>query len=211
MTGAAAGRRRRTPSTHLTEELLQAAESLLVRDGLAGLTVRAVAAEAGVAPMGVYSRLGGKFGLVAALLARGFDRLRAALDLGGEPDPRAGDPGARLRTCFLQYREFALANPELYAIMFDRTIPNASETAQVRERAADCFGMLARHVELAAAANMLATPDQMEAAQQIWNALHGAVSLELCGLAQTPDPVATYSAFLDTVLRGLFRQPSNGN
>jgi AcrR family transcriptional regulator len=209
--GAAAGGRRRTPSTHLTEELLQAAELLLVRDGLAGLTVRAVAAEAGVAPMGVYSRLGGKLGLVSALLARGFDRLRTAIDLGGEPGPQAGDPSAVLRDCLLRYREFALENPELYVIMFGRAIPKASGTAQVRERAMGCFWALARHVELAAAANMLAAPDHLEAAQQIWNALHGAVSLELCGLVQTLDPVATYSAFLDTMLRGLFGQPPSGN
>jgi AcrR family transcriptional regulator len=213
MTGAraAAGGRRRTPSTHLTEELLKAAEFLLVRDGLAGLTVRAVAAEAGAAPMGVYSRLGGKIGLVSALLARGFDRLRAAIDLSGELGPQAGDPSAMLRDCLLRYREFALENPELYVIMFGRTIQKASGTAQVRERAADCFWTLARHVELAAAANMLAAPDHREAAQQIWSALHGAVSLELSGLAQTSDPVATYSAFLDTMLRGLFRQPSSDN
>src|SRR6201992_4387471 len=73
-------RRTRTPSADVERELLAAAEAVLVREGPAGLTVRAVAAEAGIAPMGVYNRLGGKDGLVDALLIRGFDRLREAVD-----------------------------------------------------------------------------------------------------------------------------------
>ena len=36
--------------------------------------------------MGVYNHLGGKDGLIDALLTRGFDRLRAAVEPGDEPD-----------------------------------------------------------------------------------------------------------------------------
>ena len=63
MSEPAAARRGRTPSADVERELLAAAEAVLVRDGPGGLTVRAVAAEAGIAPMGVYTRLGGKDGL----------------------------------------------------------------------------------------------------------------------------------------------------
>jgi AcrR family transcriptional regulator len=51
---------------------VSAAEAVLVKDGPGGLTVRAVAAEAGIAPMGVYNRFGGKDGLVDALLIIGW-------------------------------------------------------------------------------------------------------------------------------------------
>src|SRR5580693_4803587 len=101
---AAAGRRR-TPSTDIERELIGAAEAVLVRDGPAGVTVRAVAAQAGIAPMGVYNRLGGKDGLVDALLIRGFDMLRDAVAGGSEPDLLD-----RLWACGLRYRQFALAN-----------------------------------------------------------------------------------------------------
>src|ERR1700757_340353 len=73
-------RRGRTPSANVERELLAAAEAVLVRQGPGGLTVRAVAAEAGIAPMGVYNRLGGKDGLGDALLIRGFDRLRETVE-----------------------------------------------------------------------------------------------------------------------------------
>src|SRR5277367_3325270 len=112
-------RRSRTPSADVERELLAAAEAVLVREGPSGLTVRAVAAEAGIAPMGVYSRLGGKEGLVDALLIRGFDRLRASVEAADAEQ----DPLQRLRRCAQRYRQFALANPHFYAIMFENAIP----------------------------------------------------------------------------------------
>ena len=200
--GIGVRRRTRTPSALIAPELLHAAEAVLVREGIAGLTVRAVAAEAGVAPMGVYNRLGGKGGLVTALLIRGFDRLREAIEVGGEPEACS-----RLCVCCLRYREFALANPCLYAVLFEGDVSRERGSAVVKEHAAACLGVLVRNVELAAAAGVLAAPDAREAAQQIWSALHGAVALELKGLVQTPDPAATYRGFLDTFLRGLAWQP----
>jgi AcrR family transcriptional regulator len=161
------------------------------------LTVRAVAAEAGVATMGVYNRLGGKTGLVSALLISGFDRLRGAIEAGDEPDPRT-----RLRACCLRYREFALANPHFYAILFEDSIPHGYES-EVGEHATACFYVLVRNVELAAAGGALVAPDAQEVAQQIWGAIHGAVALERKGLVQTPDPSATFNASLETILRGL--------
>jgi AcrR family transcriptional regulator len=202
VTGPGVRRRTRTPSALVARELLHAAEAVLVREGIAGLTVRGVAAEANVAPMGVYNRLGGKTGLVTALLIRGFDRLREAIEVGGEPEACT-----RLRVCGLRYREFALANPCLYTILFEENVSCERGSAVVKEHAAACLGVLVRNVELMAAAGVLAAPDAREAAQQIWSVLHGAVALELKGLVQTPDPAATYRGFLDTVLRGLVWQP----
>jgi len=194
-----AGRRTRTPSAEVERELLSAAEAVLVRDGPGGLTVRAVAAEAGIAPMGVYNRLGGKDGLVGALLIRGFDRLRAAIEAGREPDM-----AARLRNCGLRYREFALANPHFYAIMFEDAIPHEKHVSgEVEEHARAAFGALVRLVELASVAGVIAAPNPVEAAMQVWSTVHGAVALELKGLVLTPDPAMTYSALLDVMIAGL--------
>jgi len=191
-------RRSRTPSADVERELCAAAEAVLVRDGPGGVTVRAVAAEAGIAPMGVYNRLGGKDGLVDALLIRGFDRLRETMESGREPDA-----AARLLACGVRYREFALANPNFYAIMFEDAIPQEHESPEVHEHAYAAFSALVRTVEMAAAAGVIAAPDPVEAAMQIWSGVHGAVALELKGLVLTPDPVATYRAFLATLVRGL--------
>jgi AcrR family transcriptional regulator len=196
--GTVPPRRNRTPSAGVERELLAAAEAVLVRDGPAGLTIRAVAAEAGVAPMGVYNRFGGKDGLVDALLIKGFTRLAAAIDGGDEPDLQE-----RLRSCGLRYRAFALSNKHFYAIMFEGAIPREQVSSAVEQHARATFGVLVRNVELAAAAGVLDTPDPFEAAQQIWSTVHGAVALELKGLVLTPNSDASYHALLQTCIRGL--------
>jgi AcrR family transcriptional regulator len=196
-----AARRSRTPSADVERELLAAAEAVLVREGPGGLTVRAVATEAGIAPMGVYNRLGGKDGLVDALLIRGFDRLRAACDATAGPDATA-----RFYDCGRRYREFALANRHFYAIMFEDAIPHMFDNPEVAEHAEAAFNALVRVVEVSAAAGVIAAPDPVEVAQQIWSTVHGAVALELKGLIQTEDPAATYRASIDTLFRGLAPQ-----
>ncbi len=202
--GTAAGRRTRTPSADVERELLAAAEKVLVRDGPGALTVRAVAAEAGIALGGVYSRLGGKDGLVDALLIRGFGRLTATLEAARGPDPLD-----RVRDCGRRYREFGLANPHFYAIMFEGAIPRerAAEPPEVTEQATAAFTALVRIVEFAAAAAAITAPEPTEVAQQLWNAVHGAVALELKGMTLTPDPAATYEAYLETLIRGLATLP----
>jgi AcrR family transcriptional regulator len=194
----AAARRGRTPSADVERELLAAAEAVLIREGPGGLTVRAVATEAGIAPMGVYNRLGGKDGLVDALLIKGFDRLRAACDATAGPDATA-----RFYDCSRRYREFALANRHFYAIMFEDAIPHMFENPEVAEHAEAAFNALVRVVEVSGAAGVIAAPDPVEVAQQIWSTVHGAVALELKGLIQTEDPAATYRASIDTLFRGL--------
>ena len=202
MSETGAARRGRTPSADVERELLAAAEEVLAREGPGGVTVRAVAAEAGIAPMGVYNRLGGKDGLVDALLIRGFDRLRAAMD-EAMTDTTEPSMRARFLASGMNYRRFALANPHFYAIMFEDAIPRAKESDVVHEHAAAAFDTVVRIVELAAAAGVIAAPDPLEVAQQVWAAAHGAVALELKGHVLTPDPERTYRAFMDTLLRGL--------
>jgi AcrR family transcriptional regulator len=196
--GTSAGRRSRTPSADVQRELIAAAEAVLEREGPGGLTVRAVAAEAGIAPMGVYNRLGGKDGLVDALLIVGFDRLRASVTMGSEPDLIE-----RLRACGLRYRQFALGNPHYYAIMFEDAIPHEGLSLEVGTHAGAAFDALVTNVETVAAAGLITAPDAREVAQQIWSTVHGAMALEMKGLLQTPDPEASYRATLEMVIRGL--------
>jgi Tetracyclin repressor-like, C-terminal domain len=50
---------------------------------------------------------------------------------------------------------------------------------------------------------VIAAPDPVETAMQIWSAVHGAVTLELKGMVLSPDPQYTYRSLLDTLIRGL--------
>ena len=187
----------RTRSVDVENALVEAAQTVLLRDGPAAVTVRAVAAEAGVAPMGVYNHLGGKDGLVAAILVRGFDGLTAAISAGDEPDPVQ-----RLRACGMRYREFALTNPQHYAVMFEAALPMETESPEVAEHATASFMALVEKVEYGMAHGAIRSGDAFDMAQQIWSTVHGAVALELKGLVLTPDPQATYGELLELLIRG---------
>jgi len=192
----------RTPSRDVHGALVDAAERVLVRDGLAGLTVRAVAGEAGVAPMGVYNRFGNKDGLVAAVLVRGFDALAAAIG-GQDGEP----PQERLAGCGRRYRRFALGSPQHYEAMFGTAVSPAARaaatTAELAEHAGAAFGVLVTEVSRAMDAGVLRRDDPAETAQVIWSAVHGAVTLELAGVVQVGDAEATYERLLATLVAGL--------
>src|SRR5438309_8434092 len=71
-----------TPYHHgaLRDALLQAAERVLERDGLAGLTLRAVAREAGVSHAAPTHHFGDLTGLVSELAAIGFRQFNATME-----------------------------------------------------------------------------------------------------------------------------------
>ena len=191
-------RRTRTPSSELEQALVDAAEAVLVRDGPSAVTVRAVAAQAGVAPMGVYNRFGGKDGLVEALLIRAFDLLRAAVETHGETDPLE-----RLLASGRRYREFAVSHPQHYAVMFGQAISGDVMTDRVGDQAETAFGALVSHVDYAMTGGAISPGNSFDVAQQIWSTVHGAVALELNGLIKTPDPAATYERLLQLLVAGL--------
>ena len=192
----------RTPSRDLEAALVDAAERVLVRDGLRGLTVRAVAKEAGVAPMGVYNRFGSKTGLIAAVLVRGFDGLAEGIRVRDDVDPLE-----RLSTSGRSYRRFALTHPQHYEAMFGSGADSADRAAafseELREHSTAAFGVLVDEVSRAMAAGVLRRDDPQQAAQVIWSAVHGAVALELAGVTQVDDPDATFERLLLALVDGL--------
>jgi AcrR family transcriptional regulator len=184
----------RTPSQDVESLLLQAADAVLRREGLSGVTVRAVAAEAGVAPMGVYSRFGSKDGLVDALLIRAIEDFRVTVGVGQETDP-----AERLKAAGRRYREWALANRQHYEAIFLARVGLGSDA--VAEASMKAFQELLSRVEYAMAGGVLRPADVLEVAQQIWSMSHGAIALELHDLVLTADAAATYDALLETCVR----------
>src|SRR5262245_62298820 len=81
----------------LREALLQAAERILERDGIQGLTLRAAAREAGVSHAAPKNHFGDMTGMLSELAAVGFERFVATMqgDVGeeGSPDRRLGGVG----------------------------------------------------------------------------------------------------------------------
>jgi len=197
--------RRRTPSDDVEQALLDAAADVLTNEGPAALSVRRVAADAGVSPMGVYSRFGGKHGLVEALFLDGFRRLEEHLAVS-----RTGDPLADLRECCRGYRRFALASPAAYSVMFARAVPGFVPSAPCRVDAAGAFQVVVELVRVALDASALRPGDPVDLAEGIWATCHGLVSLELAGIGFVPDREAHFDGITAALLRGLATDPTDG-
>src|ERR1700710_1363418 len=96
------------------QRILEAASGLLSKEGAEALTVRRIAAAAGCSTMGLYSRFGGKDGVVEHLFTEGFQHLSTAMTAVREADPTSVD----LRSCSRAYRQWALDNSTQYLVMF---------------------------------------------------------------------------------------------
>ena len=155
--------------------ILEAARELLAAEGQGALTVRRIAAAAGGSTMNVYSRFGGKEGVLDALLIEGFEQLGDAMRR-----VRATDrPVADLERCARAYRDFALSHRTHYELMFDPAVPGLVKSQRAMETARAALGMLAAKVERAMAAGQLRAGDPLAIATIFWSSCHGPVSLEM--------------------------------
>ena len=99
----------------LHDALLKAAEVVLERDGVQGLTLRAAAREAGVSHAAPTHHFGDMTGLLSELAAVGFRRFGAVLREAGSQHSSAH---ARLDAMGTAYVSFARKHPDLFMLMF---------------------------------------------------------------------------------------------
>jgi AcrR family transcriptional regulator len=162
----------------LRSSLLDVAGSLLADGGSEALTMRRLAEAAGCSTTVLYRLFGGKHGVVRGLYREGFDRLRARL--AALPDEL--DPLQHLGLLAHTYREHALADPDYYAVMFSRPVPEFEPTGDDVAHARTSLQELVDAVATAQAAGHLALDiEAQHVAEVLWAAAHGAVSLELAG------------------------------
>jgi AcrR family transcriptional regulator len=182
--------------------LLDAAHAILATEGPAALTVRRIAADAGVSTINVYSRFGGKDGVLDALYVTGFQMLIDALD----EVPRSPHGHAELMAATRAYRRFAVTNPTFYTIMFERIFERGVHgfhpSQEATEVAVAALGALTGTVERAMSAGVLGEGDPFATAVTLWATCHGLVSLELAG---TAPPSVDWDATCEHTFTALFR------
>ena len=152
--------------------VLAATVKLLLEHGPMGVTVRSVAEAVGVSRQVVYTQFGSLSGLIDAGYRHGFDQLRASGALIDAP------PGIeRVLAHAVAYRAYALANPELYQVMFERPVRSHTPSRESRTAALAAFEPLADAVS----STGRSADQARNAALTLWAAVHGLVHLELQG------------------------------
>nr|WP_234834789.1 WHG domain-containing protein [Mycolicibacterium stellerae] len=168
------------------DQLVDAGIRVLERDGMPALSARKLAAETGTSTMAVYTHFGGMTGLIDAIASEAFTRFTHALTDIDQTD----DPVADYMVMGVHYREFALANPKRYQLMFgtsaeslDRHHADLTVTGNASDRAefAVSFEALLSVVRRMTAAGRIRDDGESAIAGRLWSIIHGAVLLEIAG------------------------------
>ena len=165
----------------LHEALLLAAKRVADREGLAGLTLRAVAREAGVSHAAPAHHFGDMTGLLSELAAIGFQKFRAAMSEAAEKAKSAGASEGEARA--KAYVGFARDNPCMFQLMF-RAEKLDYQRPMLHEASVQAFENLARAVGAKRQEDV--SPTHLTLAQgaeiaRLWSMVHGFALLYLDG------------------------------
>ena len=165
-------RQRRRTATR--REILAAAWRLAERDGIAGLSLRDLAAEVGMRAPSLYTYFESKAAIYDEMFAEGYAELDGAL--AGLPPP-GDDVRGWLAAAVRRFLEFCAASVPRYQLLFTRALPGWEPSAAayaVSERSWD------RMLEGLAAAGI-----EGERAIDLWTALTAGMAAQQ--LANDPD------------------------
>lgn len=196
-----------TPYHHgaLRQALLGAAETILRRDGITGLTLRAAAREAGVSHAAPKNHFGDIKGLQSELAAAGFSRLAAAMQ---SALARARSPDAAMDAIGRAYVRFARDNPGMFMLMYRGEMLDFGRPA-LREAASSLFVLLRGTVARRRGEASEGPPslEQLAGITAAWSMVHGFAMLAIDRRLQpilarvdAPDPE---SALLEAMLRSV--------
>jgi AcrR family transcriptional regulator len=218
---SAAGTRARVRA-ELTREIADVARRHLATEGAAALSLRAVAREMGMASSAVYRYFPSRDDLLTALIVDAYDALGAAAEQAEADVPRT-DLRGRWRVACRATREWALAHPHEYALLYGSPVPGYAAPETTIAPAARVGVLLCRVVADGVAAGAVApSPDGEDAgaalvpglaadlglppplaprAVMAWSGLYGAVSFELFG--HTNNVVADHERHFEAAVEHL--------
>jgi AcrR family transcriptional regulator len=193
-------------------EILDAAQRILLRDGIERATVRAIAAEIGTSSTALYVYFPTRDAILLALCDRTmgellvqFDRLEAT---------HASDID-KLKGFMAAYVRFGQTHPDAYRMVFSiksQGIGPASHLdANPSEAAGNAgpqlFGRLRALVERLVAADIFAARDPAAIAETIWMLGHGMILLTV-SMPQFPwkDPAHAIETATENLLAGLLKR-----
>jgi AcrR family transcriptional regulator len=165
------------------EHLLRVASGIIRREGTQGLTVRGLAAEAGVTTRAIYSLFSGLPELIGVLCARSA----AAMVRHHEAVPVTDDPISELLPLALAFRSGAREQADLYERLYAPTRVDGQASTEYPPQVERTLARVRDTIHRAIRAGQLRPVDDQELFQQLWAIVHGLTSLELRGVLGTSE------------------------
>jgi AcrR family transcriptional regulator len=189
------------------EKLLAVALELMEGpDGVDGVTMRAVAAAAGVTTMATYKHFQNRDALLRAATAAEYPRIAGYF---ARANARTEIPGMR---GMLGYLNYALDHPQIFRYMFSIHRADAFVFPHdLKESKSPTFNILLRVVSELMERQVLRSDDVAETALSIWAHAHGLITLYLSGriAASRTTFQELYMRSLDRLAHGLAERTAN--
>ncbi|CAN5737246.1 TetR/AcrR family transcriptional regulator [soil metagenome] len=177
----AAVERRDRNRQEMRETILASARRILFEQGVASLSMRAVARDIGYSPASLYEYFPSKAVLCQSLFFEGANGLSGWMRAVTESFPenaRAQDiTGAMAKA----YRSYALQNRELYLLVFSNPVPDFVPAEGDRRKASDGFDLLTSAILRGAEQGDMHVDNPVSSAIAAWTVVHGFVMLEIVG------------------------------
>jgi AcrR family transcriptional regulator len=207
MTDSAPRTARERARAEITAEILDAARGYLATDGAPALSLRAIARDLGMASSALYRYFKSRDELLTSLIIDAYDSLGAAAEAREAAVDRDDLAGRFAATC-AAVRDWALAHPNEYALIYGSSVPGYAAPADTVRPASRVTTLLLRIIVEAAAAGRIPDADIRDAEAQpaaaavapirsylppgvpaplvqralmVWTNLFGVISFELFG------------------------------
>jgi AcrR family transcriptional regulator len=145
--------------TELTAAIFDAARHQLGDVGAAGLSLRGVARDLGMASSAVYRYVASRDELLTRLIIEAFDSLGTAVEVASTTARAAGaTPGERWLASARAFRDWSLARPHEHALIFGTPVPGYAAPRDTVGPAMRIPAVLADVLMEAAATGTLAPP-----------------------------------------------------
>lgn len=118
----------------ITREIVESARRHLDTEGAAGLSLRAVARELGMASSAVYRYVPSRDALLTVLIMEGYASLGEAVELAERRARRADVEGRWMRTCRAT-RGWAVDRPQEWALLYGSPVPGYTAPQETIEHA----------------------------------------------------------------------------
>ena len=173
----ARSRRKAKGDGHLRRgEILSAAERIFVEYGYEGATIRKIADEVGVSSTALYMHFRDKNEILVEICSDTVSRMIAANEALLAQDM---DPVLRVRQMLEGYVRFGFDHSNAYRLVFGPlpVEPHSDDRAELSALGVSCFDLFSSAVAAISSAGRLKTDDVAAAAQVLWMAPHGLISL----------------------------------
>jgi len=175
----------------LRSTLIDAACEILNDSGIVDVSLRKLAAKVGVSRAAPYHHFKDKNELLCAMAEKGFSQLDDIYRI--DFDNAVLTKREKFRAFIRGYIQFAEENPELYDLMFGRTIwKHETSTQELKDAAYSCFQFQVGMTEEWQKQGLFHNKNNdnaLRASQALWGTVHGIAKLFIDGIYNNADQI----------------------